>query len=146
MPRQLVTGAHLVGDVSCQGCHAVLGWKYVGAADEAQRYKVGNFILETKRLVRDLDWEDRASSSDDDDGDAGGNEEQWLGYETESDQSAVSRDNQSEADAREEIEFDSQNDDECEDLFAGVWSPALAARRRAVSKAARCGDNVCTGR
>lgn len=30
----------------------------------------------------------------------------------------------------EEVEFDSQDEDECEDLFAGVWSPALALRRR----------------
>lgn len=28
------------------------------------------------------------------------------------------------------IEFDSQDEDECEDLFAGVWSPALALKRR----------------
>ena len=28
------------------------------------------------------------------------------------------------------IEFDSQDEDECEDLFAGIWSPALASRRR----------------
>lgn len=28
------------------------------------------------------------------------------------------------------VEFDSQDEDECEDLFAGVWSPALALKRR----------------
>ena len=28
------------------------------------------------------------------------------------------------------IEFDSQDEDECEDLFAGMWSPALALKRR----------------
>jgi hypothetical protein len=26
--------------------------------------------------------------------------------------------------------FDSQDEDECEDLFMGVWTPQLAARRR----------------
>lgn len=30
----------------------------------------------------------------------------------------------------DELEFDSQDEDECEDLFAGVWSPGLASRRR----------------
>lgn len=30
----------------------------------------------------------------------------------------------------ERVEFDSQDEDECEDLFAGVWSPGLARRRR----------------
>ena len=29
-----------------------------------------------------------------------------------------------------DLEFDSQDEDECEDLFAGVWSPGLAGRRR----------------
>ena len=29
-----------------------------------------------------------------------------------------------------DIEFDSADEDECEDLFAGVWSPALAQKRR----------------
>ena len=29
-----------------------------------------------------------------------------------------------------ELEFDSQDEDECEDLFAGVWSRQLAAKRR----------------
>ena len=28
------------------------------------------------------------------------------------------------------IDFDSQDEDECEDLFAGVWSPILAMKRR----------------
>ena len=32
--------------------------------------------------------------------------------------------------AGDELEFDSQDEDECEDLFAGVWSPGLASRRR----------------
>ena len=31
---------------------------------------------------------------------------------------------------QEEAEFDSQDEDECEDLFLGVWTPQLAARRR----------------
>ena len=30
----------------------------------------------------------------------------------------------------EEVEFDSQDEDECEDLFMGVWTPQLAAKRR----------------
>ena len=28
------------------------------------------------------------------------------------------------------VEFDSQDEDECEDLFAGIWSPGLAMKRR----------------
>ncbi|ORY15967.1 Yippee/Mis18, partial [Clohesyomyces aquaticus] len=51
VPRQLVTGAHTVSDIKCRGCETVLGWKYVAAEEESQRYKVGKFILETRRVV-----------------------------------------------------------------------------------------------
>ena len=104
--RQLVTGAHTVSDVSCALCAHVLGWKYVDAEEESQRYKVGKFILETRRVSvatcweqEDVDWSDEAAAPG-----AG-------------------------ADA-EAVEFDSQDEDECEDLFAGMWSPASAAKRR----------------
>ncbi|OCK96370.1 yippee-domain-containing protein [Cenococcum geophilum 1.58] len=101
VPRQLVTGAHTVSDISCALCGSGLGWKYVAADEEGQRYKVGKFILETKRVCRGVEWE----------GGVGEVEEQ-VGKEGE------------------EVEFDSQDEDECEDLFAGVWSPQLARRRR----------------
>ncbi|THC95504.1 hypothetical protein EYZ11_005019 [Aspergillus tanneri] len=57
VPRQLVTGAHTVSDISCAFCGSVLGWKYVAAEEEAQRYKVGKFILETKRILTSSSWE-----------------------------------------------------------------------------------------
>jgi hypothetical protein len=95
--RQLVTGAHTVSDISCRHCGSVLGWKYVEAAEDSQRYKVGKFILETKRVVKSADWEDRVEE---------------------------------EGAKEEDIEFDSQDEEECEDLFSGVWSPELARRRR----------------
>ncbi|KAF2102026.1 yippee-domain-containing protein [Rhizodiscina lignyota] len=103
VPRQLVTGAHTVADIRCKICDSVLGWKYVAAEDESQRYKVGKFILETKRVCRAACWESGLSDS---------------GY-TALDEGA-----------EDEIEFDSQDEDECEDLFAGVWSPGLAKKRR----------------
>jgi hypothetical protein len=114
VPRQLVTGAHTVSDISCVFCGSVLGWKYVAAEDESQRYKVGKFILETKRISTSVCWEndfsDRSpfstsppiASSDD------------GGFDS----------------LESPVEFDSQDEDECEDLFAGVWSPNLAIRRR----------------
>jgi len=100
VPRQLVTGAHTVSDISCRSCGSVLGWKYVHADEESQRYKIGKFILETKRVVRATGWEDEQDE---------GKEEEMR---------------------EEEIEFDSQDEDECEDLFSGIWSPQLARRRR----------------
>ncbi|KAF2124157.1 yippee-domain-containing protein, partial [Dothidotthia symphoricarpi CBS 119687] len=96
--RQLVTGAHTVSDISCVRCGSVLGWKYVDAAEEAQKYKVGKFILETGRVIKRT-LED---GEDEEEGCGGG----------------------------EEVEFDSQDEDECEDLFSGIWTPRLAGVRR----------------
>lgn len=109
VPRQLVTGAHTVSDVSCAFCGTVLGWKYVAAEEESQRYKVGKFILETKKITASSCWESPPNVN------------------------FVSSENH-EADGIDhgpnEPEFDSQDEDECEDLFAGIWSPGLASRRR----------------
>lgn len=106
--RQLVTGAHTVSDISCAFCEIVLGWKYVSAEEDSQRYKVGKFILETKRINVSPSWNDDQVQEDDTSGETG----------TDTARSSDS------------VEFDSQDEDECEDLFSGVWSPRLAKRRR----------------
>lgn len=107
--RQLVTGTHTVSDTTCSTCGTVLGWKYVAAEEESQRYKVGKFILETKKITASSCWDSPenaiAPMPESHDGD---------GLEPE----------------LAELEFDSQDEDECEDLFAGIWSPGLASRRR----------------
>ena len=108
VPRQLVTGAHTVSDVSCAFCGGVLGWKYVAAEEESQRYKVGKFILETKKITASSCWESPDVILPIKEGD--------RPIELGSDSA--------------EPEFDSQDEDECEDLFAGIWSPGLASRRR----------------
>jgi hypothetical protein len=81
----------------------VLGWKYVDAAEDSQKYKVGKFILETKRIVKGAEWDESM------------NEEDNGMVPDKNDQ---------------DIEFDSQDEDECEDLFSGIWTPQLAAKRR----------------
>lgn len=110
VPRQLVTGSHTVSDIACRFCHTVLGWKYLAAEEESQKYKVGKFIVESKRVSvsRDgpVDFSHAAAAA----------------------AAAAAVDNGS--GKKEEIEFDSQDEDECEDLFAGVWTPSLAAKRR----------------
>ncbi|MCJ1463618.1 hypothetical protein MMC07_002226 [Pseudocyphellaria aurata] len=199
VPRQLVTGAHTVSDVSCAFCGAVVGWKYDGAEEESQRYKVGKFILETKRICTDSCWESGRweeivslpslpsptphppssqqqqlqaqpapaaggggggairggtfsvargifmdDDEDEDDDDANFNNDPRLSDPQSSSSSststshphqsfpttptALSKSHQDQEDPI--IEFDSQDEDECEDLFAGVWSPALALKRR----------------
>lgn len=109
VPRQLVTGAHTVGDISCAQCGSVLGWKYVAADEESQKYKIGKFILETKKVCRSSMWE---------------------GEEGEGRMALPPKELGRLAEEHREIEFDSQDEDECEDLFLGVWTPQLAARRR----------------
>ncbi|CAA9959087.1 yippee family protein [Pyrenophora teres f. maculata] len=102
-PRQLVTGAHTVSDISCRSCGSVLGWKYVDAAEDSQKYKVGKFILETKRIVKGAEWDEEMEEEDN-----------GMVNETKD----------------EHVEFDSQDEDECEDLFSGIWTPQLASKRR----------------
>ena len=104
-----MTGAHTVSDVRCAFCSSLLGWKYDEAEEESQRYKVGKYILETKMICSSSNWET---------GD--------LEVAPVSLQIKKLRDSSGDG----SIEFDSQDEDECEDLFAGVWSPSLAFKRR----------------
>ena len=76
------------------------------AEEETQRYKIGKYILETGRVVKSGNgWE--------------GDDERDVGRRCDE-----------EGERDDEVEFDSQDEDECEDLFSGVWSPELAKRRR----------------
>lgn len=122
VPRQLVTGGHTVSDISCALCGAVLGWKYVAADEESQRYKVGKFILETKRVCRGVSWED--------DGGGRGQADSASPPPSSLTNNSATDDAGDGGEDDEGVEFDSQDEDECEDLFAGVWSPALARKRR----------------
>lgn len=116
-------------DVSCV-CGSVVGWKYEGAEEESQRYKVGKFILETKLIRADSCWEAGAwdelvpalSVTDVAAAAAAARRRSADGEGAMGERGAPERD--------QTVEFDSQDEDECEDLFAGVWSPALALKRR----------------
>lgn len=98
------------------------------AQEESQRYKVGKFILETKKIRGSVDWEN--GEDDVNDGNFGGV------VEMPPDEIGAAKD--------EAVEFDSQDEDECEDLFAGVWSPELALKRRRGRRFGR-GGNECGG-
>jgi hypothetical protein len=98
----------------------VLGWKYVSAEEEAQKYKEGMFILETKRVLKGVDWDNHSPPA-------------FAGTVTAVEDKAVPPVQQrkdSGVDMDEAVEFDSQDEDECEDLFMGIWTPGLARRRR----------------
>jgi hypothetical protein len=112
--RALVTGQHTVANICCSMCGWELGWRYVAAQEEEQRYKVGKYILETKRVIKAVDWEG--------DGD---------GHETNEHMRRNKGKNGEDDDSDDDdVLFDSQNEDECEDLFMGIWSEKLAMKRR----------------
>lgn len=50
----MLTGRHMVRDISCKNCEAKLGWIYEFATEESQRYKEGRVILE-RALVRETE-------------------------------------------------------------------------------------------
>lgn len=106
--RQLVTGWHVVADICCATCSRKLGWKYVDAKEPSQRYKVGKYILEVERVVTHRCWED---------GEGAAPPPAWAGAG--------------------EIDFDSEDDDECEDIFMGVWDAEAVAKRRSQTVARR---------
>jgi hypothetical protein len=113
--RNLVTGAHTVSDITCAFCGSVLGWKYISAVEDSQKYKVGKFILETRKVMTTAAWDSASYGAD---------------TKRSSAPSAKPRGVAASKTALDDIEFDSQDEDECEDLFSGIWSPGLAVRRR----------------
>jgi hypothetical protein len=141
--RQLVTGAHVVADITCVVCGSRLGWKYVDALEATQRYKIGKFILETQRVVACRDWEDEEI-------DSGGattatttgtaiyrgapSETKDVGRRTSLTGDGVEEveepGEEEDEDSDEVVVFDSEDEEECEDIFTGVWDPAVVAKRR----------------
>jgi hypothetical protein len=139
--RQLVTGQHVVADIWCVICNTKLGWKYVDAREPAQKYKVGKFILETQRVVTHHTWEDVDGSVP---GEKRGTN-RWPHEEFRETKQSVrpsidTRTNSSTSRSSEEsdlhddedgvVVFDSEDEDECEDIFAGTWDPEVVAKRR----------------
>lgn len=96
----LHAGAYLVGSI-------------VAADEESQRYKVGKFILETKKITASSCWESPPRN---------------VGSATPF--GTINSGNSGTKTLDGNISFDSQDEDECEDLFAGIWNPDLAMRRR----------------
>ncbi len=110
--RQLVTGWHVVADITCGSCSKKLGWKYVDAKEKSQKYKVGKYILETERVMTYRTWGNMPADQD------GLVDEYAYGTAAEGREESP------------EVSFDSDDEDECEDVFAGVWDAQAVAKRR----------------
>nr|CAH7734059.1 unnamed protein product [Callosobruchus chinensis] len=57
--RVMLTGRHMVRDVSCKSCECKLGWMYEFATEENQKYKEGRVILERALVTESDGMEDR---------------------------------------------------------------------------------------
>lgn len=50
--RVLISGVHKVADVRCTVCNNLLGWVYIEAKEDSQKYKEGRILFEKIRLTR----------------------------------------------------------------------------------------------
>eukprot|EP01115_Flamella_aegyptia_P015187 TRINITY_DN91468_c0_g1_i1.p1 TRINITY_DN91468_c0_g1~~TRINITY_DN91468_c0_g1_i1.p1 ORF type:complete len:113 (+),score=13.28 TRINITY_DN91468_c0_g1_i1:216-554(+) len=50
--KQFTTGKHVVTDLHCTFCLMRVGWKYIKAYVETQKYKEGRVILEKSLLMK----------------------------------------------------------------------------------------------
>ncbi|KAI5657607.1 hypothetical protein M9H77_26401 [Catharanthus roseus] len=50
--RQLITGNFAVANIYCGGCGEELGWKYIRAYKEREKYKEGKFIIEKAKILK----------------------------------------------------------------------------------------------
>ncbi|TGO48566.1 hypothetical protein BOTNAR_0469g00060 [Botryotinia narcissicola] len=140
--RELLTGHHVVADVNCAVCNTLLGWKYVDAREAGQRYKIGKFILETKRVgvVETFEDEDVRTHSLDFQGEDDnisefvgvgmGNPGKFGGAKKDGELHTWNVETKEEEEAKGWVNFDSENEDECEELFAGIWDAEVAQKRR----------------
>ncbi|XP_076463919.1 protein yippee-like 5 [Babylonia areolata] len=63
--RVMLTGRHMVRDVSCKKCDAKLGWIYEFATEENQRYKEGRVILERALVTESEGFDEPAQNQND---------------------------------------------------------------------------------
>ncbi|CAK7268646.1 hypothetical protein SEPCBS119000_003167 [Sporothrix epigloea] len=140
--RRLVTGMHVVADISCAVCRSKVGWKYIDASAPAQRYKVGKFVLELALLSTFHSWEDVDVDEDalenmealaNNLGAARSLNTRYLWDRLHNGDELCNRENKCYEPGH--TEFDSEDDDECEEIFNGTWDAKVVARRRALKLA-----------
>eukprot|EP00871_Galdieria_phlegrea_P002946 jgi/Galph1/3652/GphlegSOOS_G2365.1 len=56
--RVLITGLHVVADLFCNVCQSTLGWKYLEAYEETQKYKENRYIIELAKVIEQRSFQD----------------------------------------------------------------------------------------
>lgn len=51
--KQLITGNFMIADIYCANCRQELGWKYIRAFSDRQKYKEGRFIIEKANILKE---------------------------------------------------------------------------------------------
>lgn len=51
--KELMTGLFSIADIYCSNCGEELGWKYIRAYEDRQKFKEGRFIIEKAKLVKE---------------------------------------------------------------------------------------------
>ena len=50
--QEMITGVHKIRSVSCKKCKTTIGWTYVFAYEESEKYKEGKFIIERAHISK----------------------------------------------------------------------------------------------
>ena len=102
-----------MADIYCNACDTRLGWKYVEAFEESQKYKEGRFILEKAMIIKEEELRRRhaeeaarlarrqGAEGAGEAGEAGEAEEAEEAEVTDSDAERRERESQGEAEAEE---------------------------------------------
>jgi len=51
--KDMMSGKHLVADITCNNCNSYVGWTYINAYEELNKYKVGKSVLEKTSLIKE---------------------------------------------------------------------------------------------
>lgn len=61
----MMTGLHKIRPVKCKQCRDTIGWKYVFAYEESEKYKEGKCIIERAYLAKNRSNSNNSISDDD---------------------------------------------------------------------------------
>jgi hypothetical protein len=50
--QELSTGEYTLSDIRCRVCLTVLGWQYINASNDDQKYKEGTVLIDQSVIVR----------------------------------------------------------------------------------------------